>query len=142
MMNDKNIIEEALKLVNEDRAVILPVNGRSMLPFIIGGKDSVILQPPEDLMLGDVVLAWVEDCRYVIHRIISIDGEAVTLMGDGNIKGTEHCRLSDIKALVTHVQTARGRRFYLYTWWCKLAAKLWFRLRPVRRFILPIFRLL
>ena len=44
MMSDKDIIEEAIRLVDEGLCVTLPVNGRSMLPFIIGGRESVILQ--------------------------------------------------------------------------------------------------
>ena len=139
-MPDETIIKEAVRLVGEGVSVTLPVNGYSMLPFIIGGRESVILQKPDDLSLGDVVLAWVENCRYVVHRIISIDGERVTLMGDGNLVGTEHCTIADIKALATHVVTARGRRHDLYTPWRKKAARAWFCLRPFRRYPLAILR--
>ena len=79
-MTDNEIINEAIRLVEEGVSVTLPVNGRSMLPFIIGGRESVILQQPPkqgetrqgapQLKLGDVVLAWVEGNRYVVHRII------------------------------------------------------------------------
>ena len=44
MSNDHQIIEEAIKLASEGVCVTLPVDGRSMLPFIIGGRESVILQ--------------------------------------------------------------------------------------------------
>ena len=87
MKSDKVIIEEAIRLVDEGVSVTLPVNGQSMLPFIIGGKESVILQKPVEPKVGDVVLAWVEGCRFVVHRIISIKGNDVVLMGDGNIIG-------------------------------------------------------
>jgi hypothetical protein len=63
------------------------------LPFIIGSKESVDLVKPDHLQVGHVVLACVEGCRYVVHRIIRIDGDQVTLIGDGNIAGVEHCRL-------------------------------------------------
>ena len=43
-MTDNEIINEAIRLVEEGVSVTLPVNGRSMLPFIIGGRESVILQ--------------------------------------------------------------------------------------------------
>ena len=36
-MTDYDIIEEAIRLVREGVNVTLPVKGRSMLPFIIGG---------------------------------------------------------------------------------------------------------
>ena len=139
-MTDNKIIEEAIRLVREGVSVTLPVNGNSMLPFIIGGKESVILQQPELPKVGGVVLAWADGYRYVVHRIVRIDGERVTLMGDGNLMGTEHCILNDIKARVTHVVDAKKRTHYLYKGWRKLAAKVWYWLRPVRRYLLAIYR--
>jgi hypothetical protein len=139
-MTDNEIIEEAIRLVREGVSVTLPVNGNSMLPFVIGGKESVILQKPELPKVGDVVLAWADGYRYVVHRIVRIDGERVTLMGDGNLVGTEHCLLNDIKARVTHVVDAKERTHYLYKGWRKRAAKIWFRLRPMRRYSLAINR--
>ena len=139
-MTDNEIIEEAIRLVREGVSVTLPVNGNSMLPFIIGGKESVILQQPKLPKVGGVVLAWADGYRYVVHRIVRIDGERVTLMGDGNLMGTEHCLIGDIKARVTHVVDAKGRTHYLYKGWRKLAAKVWFWLRPVRRYLLAIYR--
>ena len=139
-MTDNEIIEEAIRLVDEGVSVTLPVNGNSMLPFIIGGKESVILQKPELPKVGDVVLAWADGYRYVVHRIVRIDGERVTLMGDGNLVGTEHCLLNDIKARVTHVVDAKERTHYLYKGWRKRAAKMWYWLRPIRRYLLAIDR--
>ena len=57
-MNDKEIIEEAIRLAREGVSVTFPVKGQSMLPFIIGGKESVVLRRPEVIDVGDVVLAW------------------------------------------------------------------------------------
>ena len=125
-------------LIDEGRNVVLPVKGNSMLPFIIGGKESVELTPPPPAQVGDVVLAWVDGCRYVVHRVISIgsDGQ-ITLMGDGNIMGVEHCRQEDIVAKAINVVEANGKKRPLpndsFGW------KLWNRLRPVRRWILAVF---
>lgn len=139
-MSDDTIIEEAIRLVEDGVSVTLPVNGNSMLPFIIGGKESVILQKPMLSKKGDVVLAWTDGCRYVVHRIIAIEGEAVTLMGDGNLSGTEHCTLKDVKAKVTHVVGADERPHDLYCRWRRVAARLWWHLRPVRKYLLAIYR--
>ena len=139
-MTDNEIINEAIRLVEDGVSVTLPVNGRSMLPFIIGGRESVILQQPPKLKLGDVVLAWVEGNRYVVHRIIRIDGDRVTLMGDGNLVGTEHCRLSDIKAIATHVVGSDEQPHDLYTSRRMLGVRLWWHLRPIRRYLLAIYR--
>lgn len=139
-MTDEIIIHEAIRLVDEGVSVTFPVKGYSMLPFIIGGRESVILQKPLTVRLGDVVLAWVDDCRYVVHRVIGIEGERVILMGDGNIVGVEHCLLSDVKALATHVVDAKGRKHDLYAPWRQKASRLWWQMRPVRRYILAIYR--
>ena len=121
-------------------SVTFPVKGTSMLPFIIGGKESVILQKASKINVGDVVLAWVDGCRYVVHRVISIDGEQVVLMGDGNIVGVEHCSLNDVKALATHVVSRKGRKRDLYAPWRQRASRLWWHLRPIRRYVLAIYR--
>jgi hypothetical protein len=139
-MNDRVIIEEASRLVSEGVCVTLPVNGQSMLPFIIGGKESVILQKPVNLQVGHVVLAWADGNHYVVHRITQIDGSAVTLMGDGNLVGTEHCQLSDVRALATHVVDSKGRKHDLYSKWRMRGVSLWNLLHPLRRYILGIYR--
>ena len=139
-ISDNEIIHNAISLVNEGIRVTFPVKGYSMLPFIIGSRESVDLVKPENLRVGHVVLAWVEGCRYVIHRIISIEGQQVTLMGDGNIAGVEHCTLDEVAALAVNVVTAGGKHHDHYALSRVKASKLWWRLLPVRRWILAIYR--
>lgn len=139
-ISDDEIIKSAIKLVHEGLRVTFPVKGYSMLPFIIGGKESVDLVKPIDIQVGHVVLAWVEGCRYVVHRIIQIDGDKVVLMGDGNIAGVEHCLLSDVAALAVNVVTPKGKHNNLYSPWRIKASHLWWRLLPIRRWILAIYR--
>ena len=121
-MRDDIILSEVVRLVEEGVSVTLPVDGRSMLPFIVGGRESAILTKPGKLKKGDVVLAWTDDRRYVLHRIIAIDGEKVTLMGDGNLQGVEHCTTDGVKAKATHVVDCKGRRREAYDG-CKALAK-------------------
>ena len=141
-MNDNKIIDEAVALTNDGYSVTLPVTGRSMLPFIIGGKESVILAPPTGLKRGIVALAWVENRRYVLHRIERIEGERVTLMGDGNLAGREYCSLADVKAIATHVVDSSHNRHYLYSQWRKAASAVWWTLLPIRRYLLIIWKLI
>lgn len=140
MVTDHVIIEEASRLVRDGVCVTLPVNGQSMLPFIIGGKESVILQKPENLKVGHVVLAWVDGNHFVVHRIKAIDGTNVTLTGDGNLGGLEHCQLSDVRALATHVVDTKGRKHDLYTKWRMRGLNIWNKLFPLRRYILGVYR--
>ena len=137
--NDE-ILRDLIKLVNEGQRVILPVKGNSMLPFIIGGWESVELVKSETVAVGDVVLAWINGCRFVVHRIIQIDGNQVQLMGDGNITAVEYCSISDVKARAEYVITPYGKRRYLYTPQRLRFSRLWSKLLPVRRWILAVYR--
>ena len=138
----KNIvIKEAIAMLQEGRRVVLAVKGTSMYPFIIGGKESVeLVSPQAPLKVGDVVLAWVDGTHYVIHRIIGIEGNQVSLMGDGNIRGIEHCSTDEVAAIAEYVISPKGKRRYLYTKGRMRFARLWRRLLPVRRWILAIYR--
>ena len=140
-MESEAWITEAAALVADGVSVKLPVGGNSMLPFIRGGHEQVILAKPCPLTKGKVVLAWVDGCRYVIHRIERIDGQRVTLMGDGNLQQREHCTVDDVKALVTHVVDARGKYHDLYTPARRMAATLWYAFLPVRRYLLKFVQM-
>ena len=139
-MTDDVIIKEAVRLVQDGVSVTFPVKGRSMLPFIFGGRESVILQKPQDLHRGQVVLAEIAPDRYVVHRIIKVETDRITLMGDGNICGTESCTPDKVLAIATHVVDEKGQRRPLYSKARNAKAKLWYHIRPLRRYILAILR--
>lgn len=139
-MTDNRIIEEAIRLVKEGVSVTFPVNGVSMLPFIIGGRESLVLVKPGKPHIGEVVLAWVDGNRYVVHRIISIEGDDITLMGDGNVAGREYCQTKDIAARADYVVDAQGKKRYLYSKSQLFFSRLWFRLLPIRRYLLAFYK--
>jgi hypothetical protein len=95
---------------------------------------------PESVKVGDIVLAFVENSRYVVHRVIRIDGENVTVMGDGNLVGVEHCKISDVKAIASHVVNARGKRRSFANPLRRAAARAWVLLRPFRKWLLLAYR--
>jgi signal peptidase I len=112
----------------EGQAVKVAVKGQSMLPFFVSGA-TVTIRPitPSDFKLYNVVFADAGN-HFVIHRIIGLEGDKVTLLGDGNIVGTESMTRDKVYGVVD----------------CSalnlLLARLWVALRPVRRFPLAIFR--
>ncbi|SHL61114.1 Peptidase S24-like [Fibrobacter sp. UWH5] len=138
-ITDEVIIAEAIRLVESGVSVTFPVNGRSMLPFIVGGREKLVLVKPENLKVGHVVLAFVEGNRYVVHRIVKISGENVTLMGDGNLAFGERCQLSDVKAQAIRVVDEQGRHRSLISRWSLFCAKLWALCLPIRRYLLKIY---
>jgi len=64
------------------QTVRMTVTGSSMLPFIHNG-DVVDLHPVSSLpKRGDVVLAKCRQGRYVLHRVIRLEGNMFFLRGD------------------------------------------------------------
>lgn len=127
------------KLVEEGQEVIFKPKGMSMLPFIRGGRDSVLLRKADELKVGDIALAEISEGRYVLHRIEKIEGETIVLMGDGNLVGRERCRREDVMAIA--VKIIKGSREID----CQSPghlrnAEIWKRLLPVRRYLLAIYR--
>ena len=98
------LLGEVARLLGEGREVVMTPKGRSMLPFIRGEVDRIKLQQPEGLKVGDIVLAYFEN-RYILHRIVAIHRDEITLMGDGNLEGTERGDLSNVVGKVVEVIT-------------------------------------
>ena len=86
----------AVELLKEGHTAVIMTKGNSMLPFIRGDRDSVELTAPGALAEGQIALAQLSPGRYVLHRIISLDGGKVRLKGDGNLVGEEMCRPEDV----------------------------------------------
>lgn len=123
------VLEEAGKLLEEGREVVLTPLGNSMLPFIRGGKDEVTLKTMPDVEVGDIVLARLPGPTYVLHRVVDCNFNLLTLMGDGNIRGTESCTRDDVMGTVTSINGVPPSD-----------GMLWRYLRPFRRLILAIYR--
>ena len=133
------LLPEVERLLGEGESVMLRVKGNSMLPFIVGDRDSVVLGKTERLNKGDIALAHLADGRYVLHRILAIADERVTLMGDGNLYGTEECRRQDIGGIA--VKILRNGKYIDPTSPCEQRkATLWRIVKPIRRYLLAIYK--
>ena len=112
----------------EGKTVRVAVNGQSMLPFFRSGS-TITLRPvrEEELRKYSVVMADAGHA-FVVHRIIEVGDDIITLLGDGNLRGTESVTRDKIYGIV---ECSATHLFF---------AKLWVWLRPVRRFPLAIFR--
>lgn len=132
VLSNEILLEEAAKLLDEGREVVFTPLGCSMQPFIEGGKDQVRLIKKESVEVGDIVLARLPG-RYVMHRVFAMDGDKLTLMGDGNVVGTEQCCKDDIIGTVNAI--IKGERTVIPG-----KGRWWRRLLPLRRYILAIYR--
>ena len=127
------LLGEVAAVLQEGREAVIIPTGNSMLPFIRGGVDRVVLRKKSAVAVGDVVLARIGD-RYILHRVISRKGDALTLMGDGNVRGTEACRTEDVIGTVAEIIRPSGH--------ARTPGKAcaWRALRPLRRYLLAIYR--
>lgn len=127
------LLSEVARMLSKGKDIVLRTKGNSMLPFVVGGKDSVVLRQKETYTVGDIVLAEVAPGKFVLHRVIKTDGERITLMGDGNLYGTESCLPKDICGhAVAIVRNGKHRKIG--------RGRLWQMLLPVRKYLLAIYR--
>lgn len=137
---NRTFFNQVAGLLEEGFPVTLTAKGNSMIPFIWGDRDKVVLRRADKYSVGDIVLVLLEDGGYVLHRIIRIEGYSVLLMGDGNYCQTEPCTMNDIAGKVTHI-IRRDRWIACDTPVRRVKAWLWRHLLPVRRVLLFTLRL-
>lgn len=133
VLPDEVMLDEVARLLEAGRDVVFVPKGRSMLPFIRGEMDQVVLRKAEDVSVGDIVLAKI-DGRYVLHRVYAIDGKQLTLMGDGNLQGTEQGTVDDVAGKVVEIVTPKVRHHRPGKAW------LWRHLLPLRKYLLKCYR--
>lgn len=144
-MNERAIPNDTLipkiaQFVDEGHTVTLLLKGFSMRPFLEDRRDKALLAKTKQFKVGDVVLAKTLDGHYVLHRIVSIDGDLVTLLGDGNLT-IEQCHANDIYATAigfyrkgsNHLCSTNSMKWQTYS-------RIWMKLRPMRRLLLAIYR--
>ena len=124
------LIPEVIKMLEEGHSVTLPLRGFSMRPFLEDGK----------VKIGDPVLAEIRPGAYVLHRIVAIKNDDVTLRGDGNL-GYEYCTLSDIKAsVIGFYRKGRHKLDRIEGWKWRTYSHIWLALSPLRRYLLGFYR--
>lgn len=129
-------------LLREGGNVKIKVRGNSMRPYLIHERDYAVLRKLDSVREGDSVLAEISPSHYVLHRLVGIDGDKVTLRGDGNIV-TEHCRIEDICGTVvgfyrkgsSKMETLDSLRYRFYSFF-------WMHTVPLRRYLLYAHNLL
>ncbi|MDE6511163.1 MAG: S24/S26 family peptidase [Muribaculaceae bacterium] len=131
------LLSEICHHLSQGKKVKLRAKGSSMWPFIHGNEDTLLLTPVSTLSKGDIVLAHIDGKRYVIHRIIGIIGDKITLMGDGNLYETEECSRSDIYGKIESV-IRDGKVNDLGSPKARLSAIIWRSLLPLRRLKLKL----
>lgn len=138
-LNNAQFFEEIDRMLQSGHSVTMRAKGNSMFPFIRSERDSVVLERKQEIAVGSIVLARLQNGSYVLHRVYRLEKEAVVLMGDGNLYATERCRRNEVVGVVTQIIrdggqvdcTSRRERFKAWGWR---------KLLPVRRVLLFVAR--
>ena len=133
MEREDVLLHRDLDSLKEGKVVAIIPQGISMLPFIKGGESCVYLLKKEKVEVGDIVLAAYQG-RHLLHRVYAIEGERITLMGDGNLEGTEQVTAKEILGTAVEIVSPNGRHRQ------PKKAGLWRKLLPIRKYLLKIYR--
>lgn len=137
------LLGEVKKAIKAGKTVTLTVKGYSMRLFLENKRDKVKLEgiAPADVKVNDVVLAEIEPDVYVLHRVIQRQGKTLTLMGDGNIIGTETCQDFQVVGIATEFyRKGRNKPDSVDSYKWRFYSRVWLSLKPFRRIILGIYR--
>lgn len=139
--DNKEFLPIVYEYLKEGRTVTIRARGYSMRPFIEHDRDDLVLKYCDHVKERDVILAEIAKGHFVCHRIEKIEGQTITLRGDGNVRGTETCTLDDVRGkLVEVVRLGKVWNLESSRFW-KIYSILWPRLLPVRRYLLAINKL-
>ena len=131
MMEQQDLlVHRDLESLKEGKVVAVVPQGISMLPFIKGGEDLVYLLKKEKVEIGNIVLADYKG-KHILHRVYAIDGNKVTLMGDGNLEGMEVVSEEEVLGTVVEIVHQGRRRKPSKAW-------LWRHAFSLRRYLLKI----
>ena len=124
--------------LQQGKKVKIKIRGNSMLPFIRNNDEAVLISPtPEKIKKGTPVLARTSELGIVLHRIYNIEGNHITLLGDGNINQFEHTSPERIIATVSHYY--RGKyTFRTDSLMMRIIGLLWMAAHPWRRKVLIV----
>ena len=133
------IAEESLR---EGKSVNILADGKSMFPFIRGGKDVseiIPLSAEEPLKLWHGYM-FRHNGSYVIHRLVGREGDKYAMLGDGNLKIKEIVAREDVIGILSKIIKPSGKSVNCLSSGWLLRGRIWYALRLFRRYLLAIAR--
>ena len=131
LRRDAAAVEAMMQAIRLGGCAELVVTGISMLPFLHPLRDSVILEAPSALRVGDIVFFSRGGGRFILHRIRRIlkNGELV-VCGD-NQDWTEQVAPEQVLAKAAAVRRG-GKVISCRSAAWRISGALWYPTRPLR----------
>ena len=129
----EQLLPEMEKQLNGGLKVTFTVNGTSMQPMIINGKDTVVLKKPDGpLKKYDLPFYRRDDGQFVLHRIVKVQNDGkYTCRGDNQTVNEPDVRDDQIIG-VTESFTHKGKPYSVNNFWYKVYCRLWMSVRFFR----------
>jgi len=128
----------ALDFLSQGLPIRFRATGSSMRPFIFN-NDVVEIWPANSQIFrkGDIVLFQTESGRFLLHRIICVQGERLLVQGDALITPDGWITRYQILGIAKKVYHYTGRRVALYNWYSKFFGEVWILMTPLRCWLQP-----
>ena len=129
------------EMVQEGRDVPITITGNSMSPFLIHGRDRVLLSKiSQPLHKGDMVLYQRRNGQYVMHRIRYIKKARTEyyMIGDAQTVTEGPLAAEQMVAVVTAV-CRKGKWLRQGNFWWEFFRRGWLHMVPVRRLVVGMY---
>ena len=139
-INNDEFFAQVLARLDEGLTATIPVKGYSMLPFIRGGKDLVVLEKAAGDIVKDDIVLFHYGGRYVMHRVLKAEGGKYDIQGDGVWLGHEYPSREQILARAVTILRAGTKPVDPYSPSQLRRVHAWQCLGRLRRYLLFIYR--
>lgn len=125
------------ELLSEGKKVSVTVTGNSMSPFLIHGRDRILIAPPDgNWKKGDMAFFIRTNGQYVMHRICRVDKNGnCFFVGDAQQYIEGPIEPAQIFGKITSVQR-KGKWIGPDDFWWRFFEKIWINIISMR----PLFR--
>lgn len=133
-------MEDLLQTLEYTESVPLVISGSSMDPFLVHGRDTVFLTKlKRPVKKGDMLLYRRVGGRYVLHRVVKVQGQQLVLIGDGQLSIEPGIRTEQVLATVSAVRRKGKLLKPGHPTWV-FYEKIWVRLIRIRPRLLRWYR--
>ena len=130
-----------LPLLREGYQLKICPEGRSMVPFLIGGRDEAVLSVPSTdyvFKKNDIVLFRFDDGIHVLHRICRINKRGIYTLGDGNTAEEGPIQSEDVLAVADYI-IRKGKIIQNNDYPYLLLVSLWRLIRFFRPLVIRVY---
>ena len=120
------------EIVSAGGSVRLDVKGNSMMPLLRSERDAVLLKKAENIQKYDVVLFKKKDGKIALHRIVEINDDFYTIIGDNQYKFDYKIHISDL--IAKSVEFYRGKK-RINERQIRTFGTMWYATYPLRKFV-------